>query len=361
MATVHNFNPGPAILPRPVLEQAQAELLDYQGRGISILEMSHRSPEYEAINAEAEARFKQLLGLDEGYRVVFVQGGASLQFAMLPLNFLPAGAVADYILTGSWSEKARDEALKVGQVHIAASTADGGYRRIPRLDEIQLSAAPAYVHITSNNTIYGTQWQQWPEIEHAPLVADMSSDIFSRPFDASRFALVYAGAQKNLGPSGVTAVLIRESWLEQSSKLPPAILRYATFVKNNSLYNTPPVFAVYLLNLVLGWIGTIGGLEAVEQRNREKAQTVYAAIDESGGFYRGHAEQDSRSTMNITFRLPDETLEKQFVREATSAGMIGLAGHRSVGGARASLYNALSLDACATLADFMRKFAQTHG
>jgi phosphoserine aminotransferase len=298
--------------------------------------------------------------------VVFLQGGASLQFAMVPLNFLPATATADYILTGAWSERARDEAAGLGVVHIAASTQEEGYRRIPRPHEVRLSAAPAYVHLTSNNTIYGTQWHWWPEVGDRPLVADMSSDICSRPFDARAFALIYAGAQKNLGPAGVTVVLLRESWLERAARNVPVALRYATYVKHNSLYNTPPVFAVYLLNLVLAWIEQMGGLEAMQQHNQTKAQAVYAAIDGSGGFYRGHAAPDSRSLMNVTFRLPDEGLEKQFLAEAAAerrdvASLIGLAGHRSVGGVRASLYNALSLEACEALAAFMGEFAHAHG
>jgi phosphoserine aminotransferase len=356
MTTVSNFNPGPAVLPPPVLEQVQQELLDYRGLGMSVMEISHRSKEYEAINAEAEAGIKRLLGLDEGYRVLFLQGGASLQFAMVPLNFLPAGAVADYLMTGAWSEKAYEEAARIGQVRIAASTRDEQYRRIPRPDEIALSPAPAYVHITSNNTIYGTQWHYLPEVGDRPLVADMSSDILSRPFDATKYTLIYAGAQKNLGPAGVTVVLIRESWIEQAVRHTPAILRYATHVKNSSLYNTPPTFGVYMLSLILRWIERSGGLNALDEANRRKAQAVYDAIDRSDGFYRGHAAPDSRSLMNVTFRLPSEALEQQFVAESKAAGMVGLAGHRSVGGIRASLYNALSYEACLALADFMDEF-----
>jgi phosphoserine aminotransferase len=361
MTKVHNFNPGPAILPRSVLEHAQQELLDYQGIGMSILEMSHRSPEYEAINTEAETRFKRLLNLKDGYRVLFVQGGASTQFAMVPLNFLPPGGVADYLMTGVWAEKAYEEAAKIGKPHIAASTQEERYCRVPRLDEIRLSDDPAYVHITSNNTIYGTQWHTWPNVGERRFVADMSSDIMSRPIEADKFDLIYAGAQKNLGPSGVTVVLIRENWLEAAAKTPPTMLRYTTHAKTNSLYNTPPVFAVYLLNLVLGWIEAGGGLEAMAQRNQRKAQAIYDAIDASGGFYRGHAEPDSRSLMNITFRLPNEALEKRFVNEATAAQMVGLAGHRSVGGIRASIYNAMEQEGCDALAEFMQDFARRNG
>ncbi len=361
MSTVYNFNAGPAMLPPPVLERAQAELRDYHGSGMSIMEMSHRGQEYEAINSQAEATFKRLLGVGDGYRVLFLQGGASTQFAMVPLNFLPPGGTADYLMTGAWAEKACGEAANLGQVHIAATTKSDGYRRVPRPDEIQLSPGAAYVHLTANETIQGIQWHTFPDIGDRPLVADMSSDILSRPFDAAKFALVYAGAQKNLGPSGVTAVLLRESWLASANPKVPTMLRYATHVKNNSLYNTPPTFGVYVLNLVLQWIEGQGGLEAMAARNRHKAETVYGAIDRSGGFYRGHAVPESRSWMNVTFRLPSEALEKRFAAEAQAHGMIGLAGHRSVGGVRASLYNAVPSEACQALADFMQDFAGRNG
>jgi phosphoserine aminotransferase len=361
MTTVYNFNAGPAMLPPPVLEQVQAELRDYQGCGMSIMEMSHRSREYEAVNSQAETNFKRLVGVGEGYRVLFLQGGASTQFAMLPMNFLPAGATADYLMTGAWAEKALEEAKALGQVRVAASTQSDNYRRVPRPDEISLSPEPAYVHLTSNETIQGIQWQNFPDVGDRPLVADMSSDILSRPLDGNRFALIYAGAQKNLGPSGVTAVLIREAWLARANKNVPTMLRYATHVKNNSLYNTPPAFGVYMLNLVLQWIEKTGGLAALADRNRQKARTLYDIIDNSGGFYRGHALPESRSLMNVTFRLPSEALEKQFVSESLSAGMVGLAGHRSVGGIRASIYNAVSLEACQALARFMTDFARRSG
>jgi phosphoserine aminotransferase len=325
------------------------------------MEMSHRSPEYEAVNAQAEAGFKRLLGVGDGYRVLFLQGGASTQFAMVPLNFLPPGSAADYLLTGAWAEKAYEEAAALGQARSAASTRTEGYRRVPRAGEIDLSPDPAYVHLTSNETIQGIQWHAFPEVGDRPLVADMSSDILSRPLDARKFALIYAGAQKNLGPSGVTAVLLRESWLGQANKGVPTMLRYATHVKNNSLYNTPPAFGVYVLNLVLQWIEKGGGLVAMAERNARKAQTLYQAIDGSGGFYRGHAAPESRSRMNVTFRLPGEALEKRFLAEAQAAGMIGLAGHRSVGGIRASIYNALGAEACQALAALMTDFARRHG
>lgn len=361
MPGVYNFNAGPAALPRSVLEQARDELLDYHGRGLSIMEMSHRGKEYEAINAEAEATFKRLCGAGAGYRVLFLQGGASTQFAMLPMNFLPPGGSADYLLTGAWAEKAYEEAAALGQVRVAASTKHEGYRRVPQQGEIALAPSPAYVHLTSNETIHGIQWHSFPNVGDRPLVADMSSDILSRPFDASRFAMVYAGAQKNLGPAGVTAVLLREGWLAGANKNVPTMLRYSTHARSNSLYNTPPTFGIYLLNLVLKWIDSAGGLSAMAERNAGKARAVYEAIDRSGGFYRGHALPESRSLMNVTFRLPSEALERQFVEQAEGAGMIGLAGHRSVGGIRTSLYNAVSPEACKALASFMGDFARRNG
>jgi phosphoserine aminotransferase len=361
MMAVHNFNAGPAALPRAVLERARAELLDYQGRGMSILEMSHRSPEYEAVNRSAEARFKALLGLGDDYRALFMQGGASAQFAILPMNFLGPDAVADYVVTGVWGEKALEEARRIGRANLAASSAEGGYRDLPEPGAIRRSDRPAYVHITTNETIQGVQWPAIPDLGDAPLVADMSSDILSRPIDASAFALIYAGAQKNIGPAGVTAVIVRQSFLEQSRGDLPAIFSYRTYAKNSSLYNTPPVFAVYMLDLVLAWIEEQGGLPAMAARNARKAALLYGAIDRHAGFYRGHAAPAARSEMNITFRLPEEALKRQFVEEAQGAGMVGLAGHRSVGGIRASLYNAVEEQSCAALADFMDAFARKNG
>jgi phosphoserine aminotransferase len=359
--TIYNLNAGPAMLPAPVLEQVQAELRDYHGRGLSIMEMSHRSLEYEAVNAEAEARFKRLVGVGADYRVLILQGGASTQFAMVPMNFLPPGASADYLLTGAWAEKAYEEAAALGTARIAGSTKGEGYRRVPRPEEIQLDSHPAYVHLTSNETIQGIQWPAFPDVGKRPLVADMSSDILSRPLDASKFALIYAGAQKNLGPAGVTAVVIREAWLGQANNKLPTMLRYTTHAKNNSLFNTPPTFAVYVLGLVLQWIENLVGLPVMAQRNAQKAQLLYDAIDRSEGFYRGHAAKESRSQMNVTFRLPTEALEKRFVARAQAAGMIGLAGHRSVGGIRASIYNAVNPEACKALASFMEDFAKANG
>jgi phosphoserine aminotransferase len=356
--SVCNFNAGPAILPAAVLAQVQAELRDYQGRGMSIMEMSHRSKEYEAINTRAQTTFKKLLGLGDGYKVLFIQGGASTQFAMLPMNFLPPGGVADYVQTGAWAEKAIEEANLLGKANIAGSTKAAGYKRMPRPDELKRTPGAAYFHLTSNETIQGTQFRSFPDVGDTPLVGDMSSDILSGPIDAAKFSMIYAGAQKNLGPSGVVAVILRESWLERANKNVPTMLKYATHVKNDSLYNTPPSFGVYVLDLVLQWIDGLGGLAAMAERNGKKAKTLYDVIDQSGGFYKGHAEPESRSKMNVTFRLPSEEAEKKFVAEAQKAGMVGLAGHRSVGGVRASIYNALEPAACETLAAFMKDFAK---
>ena len=361
MSPVYNFNAGPAMLPPPVLERVREELLDYAGRGMSIMEMSHRSKEFEAIDAGAEATFKRLVGVGDGYRVLFVQGGASSQFATVPMNFLPPGGTADFLVTGAWSEKAQEEAAALGKAHVAASTKATNYSRVPRADEIGLSAAPAYVHLTSNETIQGVQFADYPDVGDRPLVCDASSDVLSRPLDGSRFSLLYAGAQKNLGPSGVTVVLLRESWLAGANEGVPTMFRYSTHVKNNSLYNTPPTFGIYVLNLVLQWVERSGGLAGMAERNERKAGLLYAAIDGSGGYYRGHAEVGSRSRMNVTFRLPDEAKEKAFLAEATAAGMVGLAGHRSVGGLRASIYNAVPVEACQALASLMEDFATRHG
>lgn len=359
-ARVYNFNPGPATLPLPVLEEIQRDLLDFNGTGMSIMEISHRSKEYEAVHEETEAALKEILGLGADYRVLFLGGGASMQFDMVPMNFLPAGASADYIVTGNFAERACEEAMKVGQVNVAANTKDSNHNRIPAPGEIRLSPNPAYVHITSNNTIFGTQWRTLPSFGAIPLVADMSSDILSRRFDAAKFALIYAGAQKNLGPAGVTIVIIRQDMLAKVPDTLPAMLRYDIHAKNNSLYNTPPGIAVYTTMLVLRWLKKEGGLEAIERRNEEKAALVYAAIDGSNGFYNGHAVPEARSLMNVTFRLPNEDLEKAFASEAAKVGLVNLKGHRSVGGMRTSLYNAMPVEGCRRLAQFMREFQQSH-
>lgn len=358
---VYNFNPGPAALPLEVLEEAQKELLNYKGTGMSIMETSHRSKEVEGIVLESGQLVKEMLGLGENYRVLFLQGGASLQFAMVPLNFLRKDQMADYIVTGSFAEKAMKEAKKIGQVHIAFFNKEENHTYIPKDEELSFSEKPAYIHLTSNNTIYGTQWKKFPSVPaDVPLVADMSSDILSRFFDASPFGLIYAGAQKNLGPAGVTLVIIRDDMLEKVPEELPSMLRYDLMAKENSLYNTAPVFAIYMVNLVLRWTKKEGGLKVIEERNEKKAKLIYDAIDKSNGFYRGHARPDSRSTMNVTFRLPSEDLEKEFLTEAAKNDLVGLKGHRSVGGLRASLYNAVSYEAVKALADFMDEFYRRH-
>jgi phosphoserine aminotransferase len=358
---VYNFNPGPATLPLEVLEEAQRDLLNYADTGMSVMEISHRSKEFDAIIVEAESIIKELLHLGDNYRVLFLQGGASTQFSMVPINFLREGQTADYILTGSFAEKAYKEAVKIGNVHVAASSKETNYDRIVDFNDIKLSEAPAYVHITSNNTIFGTQYKAFPDLGDIPLVADMSSDILSYPFAADKFALIYAGAQKNLGPAGVTIVIIRSDMLEKVPETLPSMQSYAVLAKNNSLYNTAPTFSIYMVNLVLKWIKRNGGLEVMQQRNEEKAAIVYEAIDNSDGYYRGHAQKDSRSLMNVTFRLPSEDLEKKFIQEAAAANLVGVKGHRSVGGIRASIYNAMPKEGCVALAQFMDNFRKANG
>ncbi|MDR3289065.1 MAG: 3-phosphoserine/phosphohydroxythreonine transaminase [Peptococcaceae bacterium] len=361
MERVFNFNPGPATLPLEVLMEVQSELLDFHGSGMSVMEISHRSKDFEAIIGEAESSMKELIGGADDYRVLFLGGGASTQFAAVPLNLVPAGREADYILTGSFAEKAYEEAAKLVKANIAANTKADRHNRIPKAAELQLSANPVYVHLCSNNTICGTQWQSFPELKGIPLVADMSSDIFSRGFDIQKFSLIYAGAQKNLGPSGVTLVIIRKELLEQVNKNIPTMLRYDIHAKNDSMYNTPPCFSIYIVNLILRWLKNNGGLPAMEKRNREKAALIYDAIDGSGGFYKGHALLEDRSLMNVTYRLPSEDLEKAFVAEAKQQALIGLNGHRSVGGIRASIYNAMTLEGCKALAEFMKEFQSKNG
>jgi phosphoserine aminotransferase len=358
---VYNFYAGPATLPLAVLEQAQKELLNFKGTGMSVMEISHRSKAFEEIIFGAEALFKELLGIGDDFKVLFLQGGASTQFSMVPMNFLHEEAVADYIITGSWSEKALKEAQKLGEVHIAASTKESNYKRIPTQEEIDFSTNPVYVHLTSNNTIYGTQWQKLPDTGNIPLVIDMSSDILSRPLDMSQIGIIYAGAQKNLGPSGVTVIIIRKDFYEKAQAPAPSMLKYSTHLEKNSLYNTPPTFAIYMVNLVLKWVKEHGGLDRIEQRNKEKADYIYEVIDNSNGFYRGHAEKDSRSMMNITFTMPHPDLEKEFIAQATERGFIGLKGHRSVGGLRASIYNAMPTEGCVALAEFMQEFQRKNG
>ncbi|WP_033020185.1 3-phosphoserine/phosphohydroxythreonine transaminase [Geobacillus sp. FSL W8-0032] len=355
MKRAYNFNAGPSALPLPVLERAQRELLNFQDTGMSVMELSHRSKEYEAVHQAASERLKRLLDVPDDYDVLFLQGGASLQFSMVPMNFLAEGQIGCYVLTGAWSEKALKEAQKIGATTVVASSKDANYTYIPSLDEVKWPKQAAYVHITSNNTIFGTQWQEFPDVP-VDLIADMSSDILSRPFDVSKFALIYAGAQKNLGPSGVTVVILRRDLLDRIPDGLPTMLDYRTHQKSRSLYNTPPTFAIYMLSLVLEWVEEQGGVPAMEARSRQKAAVLYDAIDESGGFYQPHAEKGSRSLMNVTFTLPSEELTNTFLAEAKERGFIGLGGHRSVGGCRASIYNAVPLEACEALASFMNDF-----
>jgi phosphoserine aminotransferase len=363
MTTVHrifNFAAGPAVLPVPVLEEIQRDLLSLPDVGMSILEISHRSATFESILDRAEADIRTLAGIPSNYRVLFLQGGASLQFSMVPMNLLTPGATADYIDSGSWAEKAYKEAKKVGGANIAASTKAENYSRVPSQKELKLTPGAAYVHMTSNNTIEGTEFRQLPDVGDAPLVSDTSSDMFSRPIDVGRHALIYSGAQKNMGPAGVTVVIVREDLLQRSQKSLPTMLNYAVHAENKSLYNTPPAFAVYALGLVMRWLLGQGGLPAIAKVNERKAAKLYAEIDRTG-YYRGTAHKDSRSLMNVTFRLGTEELEKKFVKEATAAGLDGLKGHRSVGGMRASIYNAFPEAGVEALVEFMREFERRNG
>jgi phosphoserine aminotransferase len=327
---------------------------------MSVMEISHRSGVFEQLLAEAIAGVRDLAGIPTNYRILFLQGGASLQFTMVPMNLLQSGVTADYVDTGTWAVKAVEEARRVGTVNVIGSTRADKYNRIPAQAELQLTPNASYVHITSNNTIEGTEWKSLPDVADAPLVADASSDILSGPIDVSRFGVIYAGAQKNLGPSGVTLVIIREDLLARSDKNLPTMLNYKVQAENNSLYNTPNTFGIYILGLVTRWLKSLGGLPAIARINQRKADLLYSEIDRTG-FYRGTAQKESRSLMNITFRLPSETLEKTFERQATAAGFDGLKGHRSVGGLRASVYNAFPEEGVAGLVDFMREFERTHG
>ncbi|WP_028319857.1 3-phosphoserine/phosphohydroxythreonine transaminase [Desulfatiglans anilini] len=352
---IHNFNAGPAALPLPVLEEMQQELLDFKGSGMSILEVSHRSKWFDEVINDAVARTRRLLNLGDDFEVVFIQGGASLQFCMIPMNLAVDGQPVDYINTGTWSTKAIKEAKTLKkQVHVIASSEDRDFCYIPKAFDIDEGAA--YLHFTSNNTIKGTQWAQFPNPRTVPLVCDMSSDFMSRPFDPQPFGLIYAGAQKNIGPAGTALAIIRKDMLERVPADLPAMLKYTTFTEKNSMYNTPACVVIYVIDLVLKWLeDTVGGLANMELLNREKGKTIYDLLDRSD-FYRGTADKDSRSLMNVTFRLPSEELEKRFIADAQTAGLGGLKGHRSVGGCRASIYNATGLDAVKALVEFMREF-----
>jgi phosphoserine aminotransferase len=357
---IFNFSAGPAVMPLPVLEQAQRELVSLPGDGMSVMEISHRSKTIEDLLNGAIADIRELANVPSNYRLLMLQGGASLQFSMVPMNLLTAGATADYVDTGTWADKAIKEAKRVGRVNVTGSTKASNYNRIPAAREVTLTPDAAYVHITSNNTIEGTQWHTLPETGNVPLVADASSDIFSRPTDIGRFGLIYAGAQKNLGPSGVTLVIVREDLLSRSHADLPTMLSYKVQSDNNSLYNTPNTFGIYILGLTMKWLKSLGGLAAIARVNERKATTLYAEVDRTG-FYRGTAEKESRSVMNVTFRLPSEALEKEFEKAATKAGLDGLKGHRLVGGMRASIYNAFPQEGVDALVQFMREFERTKG
>ena len=359
-ARIHNFSAGPAVLPLPVLEEARRDLISLPGIGMSVMEISHRSKTFEDILGRAIEDIRALAGIPATYKILMLQGGATLQFSMVPLNLLGAGASADYIDTGSWSTKAIKEAKKVGIVNVAASTKADKYRRVPVQHELKLTPGAAYVHITTNNTIEGTEWKVLPDVGGAPLVADTSSDMFSGPIDVTRFGLMYSGAQKNLGPSGVTLVIVRDDLLERSADTLPVMLNYKVHAESNSLHNTPNTFGIYILGLTVRWVRSLGGLPAIGAINQRKAGKIYAEIDRTG-FYRGTACEESRSLMNVTFRLATEELERMFVKESTAAGLDGLKGHRSVGGIRASIYNAFPEDGVDALVDFMREFERTRG
>jgi phosphoserine aminotransferase len=358
----HNFNAGPAVLPVSVLEQAQAEMLDYQGCGMSVMEISHRSKTFEDIIHTAEADLRELMNIPANYKVMFLQGGGSLQFAMIPMNIRPAGASADYIVTGAWSKTAIKESGKIGTARAAASTEKSNFNCLPVPAEIQCDPKAAYLYFTSNETIHGVEWTTEPvPPANVPLVCDMSSDFVSRPVDVSKYGLIFAGAQKNAGPSGVTVVIVRNDLLERVPANLPVMLDYKTLAESGSLHNTPPCYSIYIVGLVFKWLKGLGGLSGIARINQEKAGLVYQVIDSSGGFYRGLAVPEVRSRMNIPFHLPNENLEKLFVKESEEKNLIGLKGHRSVGGLRASVYNALPLESARELVQFMKEFQRVNG
>src|SRR5580658_2953232 len=358
-----NFNAGPGALPSAVLERIREELLDYRGTGMSVMEMSHRSAEFEEIIGRAERNLRKLMDVPEEYGVIFVQGGGSAQFTMAPMNLCLSGKPVDLLHTGMWTGKALTELKRGTPYRMAASTEAVKFTRLPRKDEIQLGADASYVYMCTNNTIEGSQWNWLPETGEVPLLADMSSDIMSRPVDVRKFGLIFAGAQKNLGPSGATVVIVRRDLAERADKNLPTVLQYRTHIKERSLYHTPPTFAVYIVGLVLEWIEAEGGVAAIEKRNEAKAKELYDTIDSSGGYYMGPIKKDSRSKMNVTFRVAggNEGLEKKFAAEASAARLVGLAGHRSIGGMRASIYNAVTLETVEILVNFMREFQKANG
>ncbi len=357
----YNFNPGPSILPVPVLEHVQENFLDYRGRGTSVMEISHRSDDFEAMMHQCRNRVRQLLDVPDDFEVLFLQGGASLQFSMVPMNLASGHGPVQVVDSGRWSGKKLHELELMGVDHeVVASSEDTGYDRVPEWDPDRLNPEASYVHICSNETVGGVQWQQYPDTGNVPLVADMASDILTRPLEMDRFGLIYAGAQKNMGPAGTTLVIVRRDLMERTPDDVPTMLRYEAHAAKDSIYNTAPVFVIYVVNLVLEWVQDNGGVEAMQQRSREKSGRIYDLIDDTD-FYRGTAHPDSRSRLNVTFRLPSESLEERFIEQAREEGFIGLEGHRSVGGIRASLYNALPMEAVEALVEFMRTFESRHG
>lgn len=361
MTRVYNFNPGPSTLPLPILKDAAREFVEFEDKGMSIIEMSHRSKEYSEVHQEAMQLVKDLLGLSGNHKVLFLGGGATLQFSMVPQNLLLDNKSCDFTVTGSWSKKACADAKKVGSVNVIFDGKDNNYTSLPDPVTLQVNPDTAYLHMTSNETIGGIQWQSWPETGNVPIVCDMSSDIMSRRLPLEKFGIIYASAQKNLGPAGCTLIIIREDILEACPDDLTAYLSYKIHAEKDSLYNTPPVFCVYMIKKVLEWLKALGGLEQAEKTAEERSSTIYNAIDNSGGFYRCPVPEQSRSKMNIVWRLSTEELEKKSIEEAAAEGMIGLKGHRSVGGCRASIYNAMPIEGAKKLADFMAAFAQKNG
>ena len=361
MERIYNFSSGPAVMPEPVLERAREEMMSLGGVGMSVMELSHRSRHFERVLDAAERGIRDLLTLPDNYRVLFLQGGATLQFAMVPMNFLGEGGTAEYVVTGSWGEKAIAEAARYGDAKLTLSTLSDGYRSVPSQDELRFNPDAAYIHYTSNETIHGVEFKYDLDGHGVPVVCDASSNILSKPIDVEKYALVYAGAQKNIGPSGVTVVIIRDDMLERVPDGLTPLLDYRAIANNRSMLNTPNTWGIYMISLVCDWLKEQGGLAAMKVRNEEKAAILYDAIDSSDGFYRGHAERAARSTMNVTFRLPSEEMEKRFCEEATTLGMDGLAGHRSVGGLRASIYNAFPRAGVERLVEFMSDFADRNG
>jgi phosphoserine aminotransferase len=356
---IYNFSPGPSVLPYSVLQQAAKDIVNFNDKGIGLIELSHRSKEFMGVAEEAETLIRENLGIPDNYKVLFLQGGASSQFFMVPMNLLGQGKKATYLNTGTWSDKAIKEAHFFGDIEVPFSSKENKFNRVPRDDDYTVSPDSEYLYFVSNNTIYGTQFQTFPSSD-ALLISDMSSDIFSRPIDVSRFGIIFAGAQKNMGPAGVTVVIIREDLMERAPDNLPTMLRYKTHADKGSMFNTPPCFSIYCVGLVMKWLKDQGGVEAIAKINREKADLIYTTID-STDFYRGHAEVQSRSTMNISFNLPTPELESKFIAEATTQGLDGLKGHRSIGGCRASIYNAFPREGVDQLVRFMEDFARTNG